>query len=104
LPPEVQPSLDQRLSAPPPCALSADLRLKIAVELESLRADLEELGVELCHDEDVMLRCMTRLQHLDEMGQRCHWLAQLMRADNPAAVLPDITLQALGDRLMARQA
>ena len=101
MPPDASPSFGQRPASTPPAALSADLRLKIAAELESLRVELEELGVELCHDEEVMLRCMTRLQHLDEMGQRCHWLAQLMRSDNPVAVLPDITLQSLGDRLMA---
>jgi len=64
-----------------------------------MRTEMEELGVELCLNEEVMLRCMTQLQHLDEMGQRCHWLAELIRADNPEAVIPDISLQALGERL-----
>lgn len=75
------------------------LRTKIAAELDQLRDDLEDIGVQLCLDEDVMLRCMSHLQRLDEMGQRSIWLAALVRADDPSEVIPDITLQALADRL-----
>jgi len=76
-----------------------NLRTKIAAELDQLRADMEELGVQLCLDEDVMLRCMSHLQRLDEMGQRSIWLAELVRADNPHEVIPEITLQSLANRL-----
>lgn len=76
-----------------------DLRDKIARELDQLREDMEEIGVQLCLDEAVMLRCMSYLQRLDEMGQRSNWLATLVRADNPHEVIPDITLQSLAERL-----
>lgn len=75
------------------------LRRKIAEELDQLREDMEELGVQLCLDEQVMLRCMTHLQRLDELGQRSIWLAELLRSDDPESVIADITLQSLADRL-----
>ena|GEM_PF-2874275 len=78
-----------------------DLRDKIAAELDQLREDMEEIGVQLCLDEEIMMRCMSYLQRLDEMGQRSNWLAALVRADNPREVLPDITLQSLAERLRA---
>ncbi|MBP6031431.1 MAG: hypothetical protein KA533_08380 [Sphingobium sp.] len=75
------------------------LRVKIAAELDQLREDMEEIGVQLCLDEEVMLRCMSHLQRLDEMGQRSNWLAAMVRASNPSEVIPEITLQTLADRL-----
>lgn len=83
----------------PPLVDPLTLRTKIAAELDQLRADMEELGVQLCLDEDVMHRCMAHLQRLDEMGQRSIWLAELVRADNPHEVIPEITLQSLANRL-----
>lgn len=95
---------------PEPCPLSngitcsplialETLRVKIAAELDQLREDMEEIGVQLCLDEDVMLRCMSHLQRLDEMGQRSNWLAALVRAPDPTEVIPEITLQSLADRM-----
>lgn len=86
-------------TATPPLVDPLTLRTKIAAELDQLRADMEELGVQLCLDEDVMNRCMAHLQRLDEMGQRSIWLAELVRADNPHDVIPEITLQSLANRL-----
>lgn len=90
--PEVSPS-------PTPVICPIVLRGKIAAELDQLREDLEEIGVQLCLDEEVMLRCMEHLQRLDEMGQRSNWLATIVRADDPTEVIPDITLQSLAERL-----
>ncbi|MCH4151596.1 MAG: hypothetical protein LKF30_06565 [Sphingobium sp.] len=95
---------------PEPCPLSngvtcsplialEDLRSKIAAELDQLREDMEEIGVQLCLDEEVMLRCLSHLQRLDEMGQRSNWLAALVRAPDPTEVIPEITLQSLADRM-----
>ncbi len=95
---------------PEPCPLSngvtcsplimlEDLRIKIAAELDQLREDMEEIGVQLCLDEEIMLRCMSHLQRLDEMGQRSNWLAALVRAPDPTEVIPEITLQSLADRM-----
>ena len=60
---------------------------------------MEEIGVQLCLDEEVMLRCLSHLQRLDEMGQRSNWLAALVRAPDPTEVIPEITLQSLADRM-----
>lgn len=83
----------------PPVIAAHDLRDKVAAELDQLREDMEEIGVQLCLDEEIMMRCMSYLQRLDEMGQRSNWLAALVRADDPGEVLPDITLQSLAERL-----
>ena len=82
-----------------PLICERTLRTKIAAELDQLREDMEELGVQLCLDEEVMLRCMSYLQRLDEMGQRSIWLAELVRSEDPNAVIPEITLQSLANRL-----
>ena len=86
-------------TATPTVIFSSALRTKIAAELDQLREDMEEIGVQLCLDEEVMLRCMTYLQRLDEMGQRSNWLAALVRAEDPHEVIPEITLKSLADRL-----
>lgn len=86
-------------AAVPPVIAAHDLRDKIAAELDQLREDMEEIGVQLCLDEEIMMRCMSYLQRLDEMGQRSNWLAALVRSDNPGEILPDITLQSLAERL-----
>jgi hypothetical protein len=86
-------------SASPPIVVPVDLRTKIAAELDQMRDKLEELGVSLCLDEAVMMRCMDQLQMLDEMGQRSTWLAELVRSDDPRSRIDDITLQALAERL-----
>lgn len=95
--PEPSPSSGAPTANPVIC--QHDLRRKIAAELDQLREDMEDIGVQLCLDEDVMLRCMRHLQRLDEMGQRSIWLAELVRAENPGSVIPEITLQSLADRL-----
>lgn len=75
------------------------MRNRIADELDQLRVDLEEIGTQLCLDDEILHRCMSFLQRFDEMGQRSSWLAALLRADDPHAVIDDITLQSLADRL-----
>ena len=73
------PKFDQSSSSTAPPVISCmRLRDKIAAELDQLREDMEEIGVQLCLDEEVMLRCMSYLQRLDEMGQRSNWLAALL--------------------------
>lgn len=75
------------------------LRNRIADELDQLRVDLEEIGTQLCLDDEILHRCISFLQRFDEMGQRSSWLAALLRAEDPDAVIADITLQSLADRL-----
>jgi len=97
LQPEISPQPSTSIAAP--IILPSNLRGKIADELDQLREDLEEIGVQLCLDEEVMLRCMSYLQRLDEMGQRSNWLAAIVRAEDPGEVISDITLQSLAERL-----
>ncbi len=94
-----EPSSTFQTSTAKPVICPLNLRAKIAAELDQLREDMEEIGVQLCLDEEVMLRCMAHLQRLDEMGQRSNWLAALVRAEDPCTVIPDITLQSLAERL-----
>jgi hypothetical protein len=79
--------------------VQAELRLKIASELDQLRNELEDIGVSLCLEDEIMQRCMTHLQRLDELGQRSNWLAELVRAEDPVARVKDITLHSLAERL-----
>lgn len=95
--PEVSPKPITSIATP--IIAPHSLRGKIADELDQLREDLEEIGVQLCLDEEVMLRCMAYLQRLDEMGQRSNWLAAIVRAEDPCEVISDITLQSLAERL-----
>ena len=99
--PETASKMDSSATNVSPLISALALRDKIAAELDQLREDLEDIGVQLCLDEEVMLRCMTYLQRLDEMGQRSNWLAALVRAENPQEVIPDITLHSLAERLRA---
>ncbi|MGE4431793.1 MAG: hypothetical protein AB7E05_13730 [Sphingobium sp.] len=99
MPPDGSPSFGQSGAGAPLLSSAADLRGKIAAELDMLRVEMEELGVQLCLNETILLHYMTQLQRLDEMGQRCYWLAEMIRSDDPEAVIPHITLKALGDRM-----
>lgn len=85
----------------PPGYMPAHLRHKLALELDQMRNDLEEIGVSLCFDEEVMTRCMSYLQRLDELGQRSNWIAELIRSDDPIHRIDDITLGSLAERLRA---
>ena len=76
-----------------------DLQEKIAAELDRLQDDLEHIGVTLCVDIELTRRYCESLQRLDELSQRSFWLAKLLRADNPKAVVHDITLGTLARRL-----
>lgn len=75
------------------------LRAKLAHELDLMREDMEEIGVHLCLDDEVMQRCLTHLQRLDELSQRAGWIAELLRASDPPSRVGDITLSALLHRL-----
>lgn len=81
--------------------LPTKLGAKVAAELDQMREDLEDIGVSLCLDDEIMQRCMIYLQRLDELGQRANWLAELVRADDPEARVNDITLNSLAERLRA---
>ena len=76
-----------------------DLQEKIAAELDRLQDDLENIGLTLCVDTEFTRRYGPSLQSLDELSQRSFWLARLLRANNPKAVIHDITLGSLARRL-----
>jgi hypothetical protein len=81
--------------------LPMDLGTKVAAELDQMREDLEDIGVSLCLDDEIMQRCMIYLQRLDELGQRANWLAELVRSKDPESRVNDITLNSLAERLRA---
>jgi hypothetical protein len=79
--------------------IAEELQEKIAIELDRLRHDLEQIGVSLCVDIELTQRHCEPLQRLDELGQRSFWLAKLLRANDPNEVVHDITLGSLARRL-----
>lgn len=95
----IQPEFPSVGNAEPVGHIPYDLRLKLASELEAMRNEMEEIGVSLCFDEEVMLRCLSHLQRLDELGQRSTWIADLVRSADPASRVADITLASLAERL-----
>lgn len=89
--------IQQTLASDEP--MPEDLQEKIAAELDRLREDLEHIGVSLCVDIELTQRHCEPLQRLDELSQRSFWLAKLLRANDPEAVVQDITLGSLSRRL-----
>lgn len=71
----------------------------IAVELEATRECLEQLGMTLCLDPELVQAHLPSLQKLDELGQRQFCLAQVLRAADMRTAIAQIPLDALRDRM-----
>lgn len=71
----------------------------IAAELEASRLCMEELGMTLCLDPNLVQAHLPALQKLDELGQRQFCLAQVLRSADMRAAVADIPLDALRDRM-----
>lgn len=71
----------------------------IAAELEASRLCMEQLGMTLCLDPDLVQAHLPALQKLDELGQRQFCLAQVLRSADMRAAVADIPLDALRDRM-----
>lgn len=97
--------------APAPLAASpadteqrlADMRdathQQIAVVLEELALEVEDLGGRLCTDMDIAARHMDVLQAIDLIAQKQRSLARLLEADCPIQAIEQIGLDVLRDRL-----
>jgi len=74
------------------CALIAD-------ELDRIREVLEDMGVELCGNPEIVRSHMNALQTIDEICQRNENLARTLRADDMLAEAGTITLESLRTRM-----
>jgi hypothetical protein len=71
----------------------------IAAELEASRQCMEQLGMTLCLDPNLVRSHLPALQKLDELGQRQFCLAQVLRAADMRTAMAHIPLDALRDRM-----
>lgn len=72
---------------------------QIAVVLEELALEVEDLGGRLCTDMEIAARHMDVLQAIDLIAQKQRSLARLLEADCPIQAIEQIGLDVLRDRL-----
>ncbi len=73
----------------------AVMRALVADELDRIRSLLEDMGMQLCADPDMVRRHMNVLQSVDEICQRNENLARTLRATDMIAEAASITLETL---------
>ncbi|NKJ40689.1 MULTISPECIES: hypothetical protein [unclassified Novosphingobium] len=82
---------------------AADLRdathQQIAVVLEELALEVEDLGGRLCTDMEIATRHMDVLQAIDLIAQKQRSLAKLLEADCPVKAIEQIGIDVLRDRM-----
>lgn len=88
-------------SAPHASGLLPDgvMRALIADELDRIRQVLEDMGLQLCGDPEIVRSHMNVLQSIDEVCQRHENLARTLRAPDMVAEAGAITLETLRSRL-----
>lgn len=86
---------------PPPEAKLPDgvVRSLIADELDRIRQLLEDMGLQLCGDPEIVRSHMNVLQSIDEICQRHENLGRTLRAGDMVAEARTITLETLRVRL-----
>jgi hypothetical protein len=72
---------------------------QIALVLEELSQEVEELGASLCGDMDVAMRHMDSLQAIDLIAQKQRSLARLLHADCLETEVERIGLDILRERM-----
>jgi|EndMetStandDraft_4_1072995.scaffolds.fasta_scaffold121969_2 hypothetical protein len=75
------------------------MRALIADELERIRQVLEDMGLQLCADPEIVRSHMNALQAIDEVCQRHENLARTLRAPDMVSEAGTITLETLRLRL-----
>jgi len=87
--------------AAPPVRLLPDgvMRALIADELDRIRQVLEDMGMQLCADPEIVRCHMNVLQSIDEICQRHENLARTLRASDMVNEANTITLETLRLRL-----
>lgn len=76
------------------------VRSLIANELEMIREVLEQFGMQLCANMEVVQRYSEVLQGIDELAQRNENLARLLRAPAMEPAIDSISLENLRNRLL----
>lgn len=74
------------------------VRALIADELDRIRVVLEEMGMRLCADSEIVRNHMEVLQSIDELCQRNENLARTLRAHDMVSEAAGITLESLRQR------
>lgn len=86
--------------APPAGSLpDGVLRSLIADELDRIRQVLEDMGMQLCGDPEIVRSHMNVLQSIDEVCQRNENLGRTLRSGDMIAEAGNITLETLRVRL-----
>ena len=75
------------------------MRALIADELERIRKLLEDMGLQLCADPEIVRGHMNVLQSIDELCQRHENLARTLRSPDMVSEAGAITLETLRQRL-----
>jgi hypothetical protein len=75
------------------------MRALIADELDRIRQSLEDMGLQLCADPEIVCSHMNVLQSIDEVCQRHENLARTLRAPDMVSEANAITLETLRLRL-----
>ena len=88
-------------SGAPPAGSLPDgvLRSLIADELDRIRQVLEDMGMQLCGDPEIVRSHMNVLQSIDEICQRNENLGRTLRSGDMIAEAGNITLETLRVRL-----
>lgn len=76
------------------------VRALIANELDSIREVLEQFGMQLCANLEVVQQFGEVLQGIDELAQRNENLARLLRVPAMEPALDTISLESLRNRLL----
>ncbi len=81
----------------------ADAILKIlADELDLAQQQIEALGVALCADSAVVEAHLPHLQLLDQAGQRCASIADILRSPDIRSATRNAPLESIARRLHAQ--
>lgn len=76
------------------------VRALVANELERIREVLEQFGMQLCANLEVVQQHGDVLQGIDELAQRNENLARLLRAPAMEPAIDTISLESLRNRLL----
>ena len=75
-----------------------------ALSLETMAAQVEEVGAQLVADPDFARVHLTSLQSLDRWSQELIQLAKVIAAEDPVAATEDVNLSELRDHLRKSKA
>ncbi len=92
-------SIDHGAAPPERFLPDGVMRALIADELDRIRQVLEDMGLQLCADPEIVRSHMNVLQSIDEVCQRHENLARTLRAPDMVTEANTITLETLRLRL-----